>query len=83
MRMDNITPEEILNSLPSKYYIIHLKTKKIIQTNDSELKFRDTSCFSQLFEKKLPCNNSNGLCVCEQLIQLEKKPNLLLKKESV
>jgi signal transduction histidine kinase/ActR/RegA family two-component response regulator len=60
--------ENILDALPLHYYVIDLKQKKILQTNDPNVQPENGTCFTQLFSKNLPCEVSEGQCLCEQMI---------------
>ncbi|SHI74673.1 PAS domain S-box-containing protein [Tangfeifania diversioriginum] len=60
--------ENILEALPLHFYVIDLKQKKILQTNDPNVQPENGTCFTQLFNKELPCQVINGQCLCEQVI---------------
>lgn len=60
--------EEILRALPVNYYVIDLKKKKIVQTNDPKIKDGEEPCFMQLFQRDKPCRDANGECFCQQLL---------------
>ncbi|MGC9355526.1 MAG: PAS domain-containing protein, partial [Mariniphaga sp.] len=60
--------EEILRTLPVNYYVIDLKGKKIVQTNDPKIKNGEEPCFMQLFHRDRPCGDGNGECFCQQLL---------------
>lgn len=60
--------ENILDALPLHFYVIDLKQKKILQTNDPNVQPENGTCFTQLFNKELPCQVINGQCLCEQVI---------------
>jgi PAS domain S-box-containing protein len=60
--------EEMLRALPVNYYVIDLKRKKIVQTNDPKIKNGEEPCFMQLFHRDRPCGDGNGECFCQQLL---------------
>ncbi len=64
--MTNLSPEEVLKLLPVKYYVINKKTKKILQTNDENVKPGSTG-YEILFNSNIPCTNPENKCKCETL----------------
>lgn len=60
--------EEILRTLPVNYYVIDLREKKIVQSNDPRIKIGEEPCFMQLFYRDKPCGDENGNCFCRQLL---------------
>ncbi len=64
--MANLSPEEILKSLPTKYYVINKKTKEILQTNDENIEIGST-CHDVLFNNNIPGTSREGKCPCEKL----------------
>jgi PAS domain S-box-containing protein len=71
--------EEILRALPFYYYVIDLKKKKIIQTNDPNVKMENEPCFMQLFQKKKPCMEVNGECLCQQMPENDSVSSFILE----
>ncbi len=60
--------EEILRTLPVNYYVIGLRGKKIVQTNDPRIKIGEESCFMQLFHRNKSCGDKGDNCFCRQLL---------------
>ncbi len=56
--------EDILNALPIPFYVIDLKKKVIVQTNDPNVLVEDKACFLQIFNRKEPCKQENETCIC-------------------
>ncbi len=79
--MDHLLPDEVLKTIPLKYYVINTKTKRILQTNDEELNGKEGTCFKRIFNKKLPCNAENNQCICEQLLQTEDKVVFVIEQK--
>lgn len=79
MKTQKSQSEDILNSLPSLYYVINLISKKIIKTNDPEVKIGESHCYKQLFNKTVPCEIRDRDCICQQLIKKEEKTEFLIE----
>lgn len=60
-----IGADEILNVLPSKYYVVHLDSREIVQSNDSGVQIRKSKCFQYFYGKDEPCENPEN-CICRQ-----------------
>ncbi len=75
--------EEILGALPFHYYIIDLKKKIIVQTNDSKVKPGENPCFIQLFFKENPCKEVNGKCICQQILEKDSKGSFILENKEI
>ena len=60
-------PDIILDSLPIKFYVINLKERKIIKTNDPTVSIGQESCFLSIFNCKDSCQPEKGTCFCELL----------------
>ncbi|HZH72558.1 MAG TPA: hypothetical protein VFD91_08715, partial [Mariniphaga sp.] len=60
-------PDIILDSLPIKFYVINLKERKIIKTNDPTVSIGQESCFLRIFNRKDSCQPEKGTCFCELL----------------
>jgi len=71
--------ENILDALPLHFYVIDLKQKKILQTNDPHVPTGNGTCFMQLFNQESPCQLSNGQCLCEQMIENGTKGKFLME----
>jgi len=78
--MCSLKPEEILQSLPSTYYVINIETKEIVSTNDPEFNGDNASCYRFLFNSDLPCENENGQCVCQRKEQYKGEARFQLEK---
>lgn len=78
--MEQIKAEDILEHLPGNYYIIRLDTKEIVQTNNKNISPGSGKCFHALFDNKSCCLEKNGKCICEQLIENQKKNEFILEK---
>ncbi|SHF09803.1 PAS domain S-box-containing protein [Mariniphaga anaerophila] len=61
--------EDILKALPVPFYVIDLKKKRIVQTNDAKVKPEQGPCFAQLFDQNTPCREKDGKCLCERMIE--------------
>jgi PAS domain S-box-containing protein len=77
--MSRLKPEEILKSLPAKYYVIHLPTKEILNTNDPNFQTGNKICFRDLFNKRLPCEFENGQCICERKSQQDQETEFIVE----
>ena len=77
--MSSLNPDEILNAIPAKYYVINLPTKEIIDTNDPEVISGDKTCYRYLFHKGLPCEFENGKCICEQNAKINTETEFFLE----
>ena len=77
-----ITAEEILKSLPTKFYVINLKSKEIIQTNNSFISDQKSLCYKVLFNKEKPCEIDSGECICQQTIKKKGSLNYIIEKEN-
>ncbi len=73
-----INANEILNALPSRYYLIDLDTKTIVQSNDSGVEANKSKCHYYLFGKESPCENS-GNCLCAQSVEKGKSDFVIEK----
>lgn len=71
--------EEILRALPVHYYVIDLKNKRIVESNDPKVKAAEKPCFMQLFNVNEPCLNMNGECKCEQKLKKDFTGNFILE----
>ena len=82
--MDQFLLEEILKLIPVKYYVINIKTRNIIKTNDEGLNKNGMFCHKQIFNKDLPCSLESGLCICESLLQTENNAEFIteIKQDS-
>ena len=80
MKIDRLSTGKIQQSLPTKFYLIDLNTKVIVQTNDPEIINGESLCYKQLFNKQEPCDNLNGNCVCEQIKTEGENPEFLIEK---
>lgn len=60
-----MNPQELLEALPVKYYVINIEGKKIVQTNDSRIA-SGTYCYKELFDRDTPCEEHEKLCLCQQ-----------------
>ena len=78
--MTGFNSDEILSSLPSKYYVIDLKSKRIIQTNNSEIDTSKAVCYKHFFEKKVPCELTNGKCTLQQLAEEKSEVEFIIEK---
>ncbi len=67
--MDKLLPEDILNIIPCKYYVINIKTREIVQTNDKNQGSGNEKCFKRIFNRESPCDIENNQCICERLLQ--------------
>ena len=79
--MCSLKPEEILQSLPSTYYVINIQSKEIISTNDPEFNGNNATCYRFLFDSDLPCENENGQCVCQRKEQHKGNAHFRLEKK--
>ncbi len=79
--MDELLPEEILKSIPQKYYVIDTKAKRIVQTNDESLNDERRNCYQHIFNKELPCDNENNLCICEKLLESSTKASFVINQK--
>lgn len=75
-----INANEILNALPSRYYLINLEAKTIVQSNDSGVEENKSKCHYYLFGKESPCENS-GSCVCMHAVEKGKSDYVIKKGE--
>lgn len=71
--------EEILSALPVHYYVIDLKSKKIVQSNDPKVKTGEEPCFVQLFHASKPCSDLDGNCICQQKLKKDSLDNFILE----
>lgn len=71
--------EEILRALPVNYYVIDLKRKKIVQSNDPKVKEGEEPCFVQLFHASKPCSDLDGNCICQQKLKNGFPDNFILE----
>lgn len=76
--MDQLQPDLLLGSLPLKYYVIDLKSKRIVQTNDASVKDKNGTCFKMIFDKDLPCNVNGDQCICQQMLKKTPKPEFVI-----
>ncbi len=78
--MCSFEPKEILEALPSKYYVININTKKILASNDPDFE-KETTCHHFLFNRDSLCQNKDGQCICQQSIKDRKKSFRIKKGE--
>lgn len=71
--------EEILRTLSVHYYVIDLKAKKIVQSNDPKVKIGEEPCFVQLFHSEKPCFDLGGYCICQQKLKSGILDNFILE----
>ncbi len=79
--MDEFLLEEVLKSIPFKYYVINIKTKNIIKTNDDGINKNDLLCFKQIYNKDLPCSFNGSACVCELMLGTKKNAEFVNEKK--
>ena len=72
----------ILDKVPFLYYIIDLKTFKIIKSNDREVSEGKDTCYKIILNTQEPCELANGQCICKKLIEKNKKAEYVLQKLS-
>lgn len=77
--MDKFSSQKILNTLPTKYYIIDLISKEILQTNDPKIEQGTAKCHKQLFGSDRPCHLSDNFCICQQLIENKKEMEFIFE----
>ena len=77
-----LNADEILRTLPSKYYVINLKTKEIVQTNDRSVSENNNLCYKFLFNKEYACGSNSDGCICQRAIQSGKESNCIIDKVS-
>lgn len=75
-----LSANEILNALPSKYYVINLSSKEVLQTNDPGISEDNKICHKLIFNKELPCEISDGKCICQQFVENGKRNNCFIEK---
>lgn len=71
--------EDILKALPVNYYVVDLKRKKVVQTNDPKINTGDDPCFMQLFHEGKPCSEIIGNCLCQQFLENKSAGNFNLE----
>lgn len=71
--------EDVLNALPVNYYVIDLKTKTILHTNDASITDLKEPCFRQIFNESRSCMNDNNMCFCEQALKIENPGELVIE----
>jgi PAS domain S-box-containing protein len=71
---------EILKVLPSKYYVINLDSKEIIQSNDPGIEATKSKCYQYLYSDNPPCDITDGKCICQRALEKE-QTGLVIKKE--
>ncbi|WP_346861740.1 ATP-binding protein [uncultured Draconibacterium sp.] len=74
--MDNLKPQEILDALQTEYFVVDLKSKKIIQTNSPGIE-KGSSCFKAIFNNDTPCGLKDGKCLCQQLSSKNRSYNFV------
>lgn len=74
----NMIAEEILGALPFHFYIIDLRKKHIVQTNNLKVKTGEKPCFAQLFFKEKPCLEVDDKCICQQVLENDFTGSFLL-----
>ncbi|MDX8338447.1 PAS domain-containing sensor histidine kinase [Draconibacterium sp. IB214405] len=57
--------KEVLDGLPVDYYVVHLRKKIILQTNNKEIE-PGTACHKAFFCSEHPCDVSHGKCLFQQ-----------------
>lgn len=62
---NNPMHHEILDALPSEYYVIDISTKTIVQTNNKTINPGE-SCYKALFNNEVPCAGDCAKCFCSQ-----------------
>ena len=73
--------DDLLDAFPVNFYVIDLKQRTIVRTNDVNVQTGDESCFKQLFNKKEPCGVESGRCLCEQLVETGSDEELVIENE--
>jgi PAS domain S-box-containing protein len=64
--MDNLKPQEILDALLTEYFVVDLKSKKIVQSNRPGVK-KGSNCFKVIFNNDTPCGIKDEKCLCQQV----------------
>lgn len=81
--MDQFLLDKILKSIPLKYYVINVKTKKIVNTNIDGLEVNSPVCYKQIYKKDLPCDLQGGHCICESLLQKNMQGEFITEIEKI
>ncbi len=76
---EKMRAEEILDALPFHYYIVDIKKKNIVQSNDSNVKPGEDPCFIRLFYREKPCPEVNGKCICQQILENDSTGSFILE----
>ncbi|HKI90389.1 MAG TPA: hypothetical protein VKA38_15295, partial [Draconibacterium sp.] len=76
--MSSLNPGKILKALPAKYYVIHLPSKEILETNDPNFHPGDKTCYRSLFNKEIPCEFENSQCICERNAQFNHETEFIV-----
>lgn len=63
-------PKKIIKALPQHYYVIEIKNRMIVDTNDPDVKIGETFCFKHFYSLDKPCNlkETNFECTCHEVI---------------
>jgi len=77
--MEKYNAKKLLQNLPHNYYVIDLDKKEILQSNNTEIEPGEKKCFDILFGKSGPCGQSNGKCICEQMVEQNKNDDFIVE----
>jgi PAS domain S-box-containing protein len=68
--MTKLDSKKLIQALPQDYYVIDIKTRKIIETNNPDVKVGKTTCYKFFYGFDKPCSEvqSNFQCICHQVI---------------
>uniref|UniRef100_UPI003217BFCD PAS domain-containing hybrid sensor histidine kinase/response regulator n=1 Tax=uncultured Draconibacterium sp. TaxID=1573823 RepID=UPI003217BFCD len=63
--MKYLDSQEVLNALPTEYFVVDTKSRKILQTNRAGVVSGD-SCYKAIFSNNKPCGLEEETCFCQR-----------------